>query len=130
MNVIYGDKWSNAKERPWNVISESAASILHHKRMPYIAMLSENEKLKFVIDIANESISIWFFDDLGRKYLQHDFQETEAGILFWGALMFWEYEENTTSLNISMVFSFSKNGDLFMDTMNWKTNELVEKKPK
>lgn len=127
MNIAYCDKWSNVKKKPWKMIDENMAKLLHAKRQPYAAVLSENEQPRFVIDIANNSVSVNFFDNLIRKYLQYDFQEIEKGKLFLKTAIYWEYEDDTDSKISGMIFGYQENGNIVMEIRNLKTGESEER---
>lgn len=127
MELIYCDKWSNIKKKPWEIIDEGTANLFHTKHKPYTVILSEDSAPKFIIDISDKSVSVNFLDNQIRKYLQYDFKVTKSGKLFLKTAINWEYEGNSDSETSCMIFGFQENGYTAMEKRDMKTGEVEER---
>lgn len=127
MDILYCDKWSNIKKKPWTVIDEDTAKLRHTKHQPYTAILSEGSKPRFIVDVSDKSVSVNFLDNLIRKHLQYDFEVTKSGRLFLKTTIYWEYEGDTDSETLRMIFGFQENGYTAMEKRNLKTGEVEER---
>lgn len=127
MEILYCDKWSNIKKKPWKIISEGTANLCHTKHQPYTAILSEGSKPKFIVDVSDKSVSVNFLDNLIRKHLQYDFEVTKGDKLFLKTAIYWEYEGDTDSETSCMIFGFQENGYTAMEKRNLKTGEVEER---
>lgn len=54
MEIYYCDKWSNIKKKPWNIIDENAAKILHGNRHSYTAVLNDGEQPKYLVNVTDK----------------------------------------------------------------------------
>ncbi|WP_276357434.1 hypothetical protein [Cohnella caldifontis] len=126
LSLSYCTKWALAKKKPWKIIDEETARECHHKRQPYSAIISKGENAIYIIDIANEWVSIIFLDDMLRQYLRYDFKEVEPGRLFLRGGYFWEYEGDTDNEMGRKIFRFEENGYSLLAEDNFLTNESRE----
>ncbi|UJA81060.1 hypothetical protein LSF16_10110, partial [Bacillus cereus] len=60
---------------------------------PYTAVLTEGENLKYVINVTKDWISVGFYDELVRKYLNYDFEVINDNKIFLRTAMYWEYND-------------------------------------
>ncbi len=64
-----------------------------------------------------------FYDDFTRKYLNYDFEVMSEGKIFLRAAMYWEYDEETSSL----ILGFREDGYIVMKKRDFN-NGLVEER--
>lgn len=127
MKVYYCDKWSDIKKKPWNILDDHTAYIYHQKHEPYTAVLIEDEKPKYIVNVTNERVSVGFYDDLFRKYLNYDFEIMSDGKIFLRTAMYWEYDDETETEVSSLILGFRKDGYIAMEKRDLKTGSVEER---
>ncbi len=93
MKIYYCDEWSDIKKKPWNIFDEHTACLHHQKRKPYTAILTEGEKPEYMVNVTKKWVSVSFYDELARKYLNYDFEVVSGDKLFLRTAMHWEYDD-------------------------------------
>ncbi|MBJ8007443.1 MULTISPECIES: hypothetical protein [Bacillus cereus group] len=127
MKIYYCDEWSDTKKKPWNIIDECKAYLCHQNHEPYTAMLTEGEKVKYVINVTKDWVSVGFYDGLVRKYLNYDFEVINDNRIFLRTAMYWEYDDATEKENTRLILNFRENGYTVMEKMDVNTG-LVEER--
>ncbi len=80
----------------------------HESRQPYVALLGGVDKPRFIIDVADNWVSVDFLDSRQRKYLSYNFKETESRRLFLKSAHFWDYVGDSDSPASSKLFNFER----------------------
>ncbi|KMM55887.1 hypothetical protein ACH95_18355 [Bacillus glycinifermentans] len=127
MKVYYCDEWSDIKKQPWNILDDRTAYLHHQKHEPYTAVLTEDEKPKYIVNVTNEWVSVGFYDDLTRKYLNYDFEVISNNKIFLRTAMYWEYDDVTEDEVSSLILGFHEDGHIAMEKTDFKTG-LVEER--
>ncbi|KQU63331.1 hypothetical protein ASG66_02650 [Bacillus sp. Leaf406] len=126
MRIYYCDEWSDIKKKPWNILDDRIAYTNHQMHEPYTAVLVEGEKPKYIVNVTNEWVSVGFYDDLFRKYLNYDFEVMGEGKIFLRTAMYWEYDEDDTEVS-RLILGFQEDGNIAMQKRELKTG-LVEER--
>lgn len=127
MNVYYCDEWSDIKKKPWNILDDRTAYTYHQKQEPYTAVLLDDEKPKYIINVTNEWVSVGFYDDQIRKYLNYDFEVMSDGKIFLRTAMYWEYDDETDTEVSSLILGFREDGYIAMEKRDLKTGSVEER---
>jgi hypothetical protein len=127
MKVYYCDEWSDIKKQPWNILGERTAYLHHQNHEPYTAVLIEDEKPKYIVNVTNEWVSVGFYDDLNRKYLNYDFEVISHGKIFLRTAMYWEYDDATEIEISSLILGFREDGHIVMEKTDFKTGSVEER---
>lgn len=127
MKVYYCDEWSDIQKRPWNILDDHAAYVCHQKNEPYTAVLTENEKTKYIVNVTNEWVSVSFYDDFTRKYLNYDFEVLNDGKIFLRTAIYWEYDDETDNEISSLILGFREDGYIAMEKRDFKTGFVEER---
>ena len=115
MDISYCEKWWISEKKPIRPMDGKSACLRHDKRQPYTAIISENEKPKFIINCTGKWVSVSFLDNIFRKYLQYDFKEVRENKLFLNTAMYWEYEGDTDKETSNMIYRFQEDGHTLME---------------
>ncbi|SHL52335.1 hypothetical protein SAMN02745136_05071 [Anaerocolumna jejuensis DSM 15929] len=126
MKIYYCDEWSDIKKKPWNIFDEQTACLHHQKKQPYTAILTEDEKPEYMVNVTKKWVSVSFYDERTRKYLNYDFEVVSDGKLFLRTAMHWEYDETGKELN-SLIIGYREDGYLAMEKRDFTTG-FVEKR--
>ncbi|AAT60140.1 hypothetical protein VSK70_04460 [Bacillus sp. WOD8 KX774193] len=118
MKIYYCDEWSDIRKKPWNMIDECKAYLCHQNNEPYTAVLTEGERIKYVINVTKDWISVGFYDELVRKYLNYDFEVINDNRIFLRTAMYWEYNDTNEKEKTSMIFNFQENGYTVMEKVD------------
>lgn len=127
MEIYYCDEWSDIKKKPWNILDGCTAHSHHQEHKPYTAILTEDEKPKFIVNVTNKWVTVSFYDDLTRKYLNYDFEVMSDGKIFLRTAMYWEYDDETDKEVSSLILGFREDGYIAMEKRDFK-NDLVEER--
>ncbi|WP_040949822.1 hypothetical protein [Gorillibacterium massiliense] len=130
MHVYYCDEWSDIKKKPWNILDERTASLCHEKKQQYTAVLTEDEKPKYIINVTQDWVSVGFYDDRTRKYLNYDFKVMSDAKLFLRTAMHWEYEGQTDKKASSLIIGFREDGHIAMEKRDLNTGSVEEREAK
>ncbi|MBG9795713.1 hypothetical protein ABD76_25925 [Paenibacillus dendritiformis] len=130
MKIYYCDEWSDIKKKPWNIFDEHTACLHHQKKQPYTAILAEDEKPEYIVNVTKEWVSVGFYDELTRKYLNYDFEVMRDGKLFLRTAMYWEYDEETDKELSSLIIGFREDGYIAMEKRDFKTGSVEEREAK
>ena len=127
MKVYYCDEWSDIKKKPWNILDEHTAYTHHQKREPYTAVLTKDDKPKYVINVTKEWVSVGFYDDLIRKYLNYDFEVISDSKIFLRTAMYWEYDDETDTEVSNLILGFREDGYIAMEKRDLKDGSVEER---
>ncbi len=127
MKVYYCDEWSDIKKKPWNILDERTAYTCHQKHEPYTAVLTEDEKPQYIVNVTNEWVSVSFYDDFTRKYLNYDFEVMNDGKIFLRTAMYWEYDDETDKEVSSLILGFREDGYIAMEKRDFTTGSVEER---
>lgn len=127
MKDYYCDEWSDIKKKPWNILDVRNAHACHQKHEPYTAVLIEDEKPKYVVNVTNEWVSVSFYDDFTRKYLNYDFEVMNDDKIFLRTAMYWEYDDETDKEVSSLILGFREDGYIEMEKKDFKTGSVEER---
>ncbi|EPY05638.1 hypothetical protein PAALTS15_18958 [Paenibacillus alvei TS-15] len=130
MQIYYCDEWSDIKKKPWNIFDEHTACQHHQKKQPYTAILAEDEKPEYIVNVTKEWVSVGFYDELTRKYLNYDFEVMSGGKLFLRTAMYWEYYDETDKELNSLIIGFREDGYIAMEKRDFKTGSVEEREAK
>ncbi|MEF2967764.1 hypothetical protein V3851_18185 [Paenibacillus sp. M1] len=130
MQMYYCDEWSDIKKKPWNILDELTASLCHQKKQQYTAVLSEDDKPKYIIEVTKDWVSVGFYDDLIRKYLNYDFKVMSDAKLFLRTAMYWEYDGQTDNEINSLIYGFREDGYIIMEKRDLITGSVEEREAK
>ena len=110
--IEYCQKWFFAKKQPIKPISPEEAEACHRDGRTYCAVIEGFESPTHLISIADDWVSVHFFDASKRAYLNYDFKAID-GRLFLSMAAFREYDARST-ITRSTLFSFSTDGAVVM----------------
>lgn len=127
MKALYCDKWSDIKKKPWNIIDEQTACTYHQKREPYTVAFIENERPKYIVNVTNEWVSVGFYDELIRKYLNYDFEVVNNGKIFLRTAMYWGYDTENDEAVSRLILGFREDGYIAMEKRDFKTGSIEER---
>lgn len=127
MEIYYCDEWSDIKKKPWNILDEHTAHTYHQKHKEYTAILTKDEKIKYIVNVTNEWVSVSFYDDFIRKYLDYDFEVMDNGKIFLRTAIYWEYDDETDKKESTLILGFRDDGYIAMEKRDFKTG-LVEER--
>ncbi|WP_242267152.1 hypothetical protein [Bacillus cereus group sp. BfR-BA-01518] len=127
MKIYYCDEWSDIRKKPWNMIDECKAYLCHQNNEPYTAVLTEGERIKYVINVTKDWISVGFYDELVRKYLNYDFEVINDNRIFLRTAMYWEYNDMNEKEKTSMIFNFQENGYTVMKKVDVNRGVVEER---
>lgn len=127
MKVYYCDEWSDIKKKPWNILDERTAYTCHLKHEPYTAVLTEDEKPEYIVNVTNEWVSVSFYDDFTRKYLNYDFEVMNEGKIFLRTAIYWEYDDETDKEVSSLILGFREDGYIAMEKRDFTTGSVEER---
>lgn len=127
MKIYYCDEWSDIRKKPWNMIDECKAYLCHQNNEPYTALLIEGERIKYVINITKDWVSVGFYDELVRKYLNYDFEVINDNRIFLRTAMYWEYNDTNEKEKTSMIFNFHENGYTVMEKVDVNRGLIEER---
>ena len=127
MKVYYCDEWSDIKKKPWNILDDRTAYTRHQKHEPYTAVLTADDNTKYIVNVTNEWVSVSFYDDFTRKYLNYDFEVISDGKIFLRTAMYWEYDDETDKEVSSLILSFREDGYIAMKKKDFKTGTVEER---
>ncbi|WP_149095417.1 hypothetical protein [Paenibacillus terrae] len=127
MKIYYCDEWSDIKKKPWNIFDEPTAYLHHKKNQPYTAVLTEDEKPKYIVNVTKDWVSVSFFDELTRKYLNFDFEVMGRGKLFLRTAIYWDYDDETDKEVSSLILGFREDGCIAMEKRDLKTGSVEER---
>ncbi|AZK45322.1 hypothetical protein [Paenibacillus lentus] len=130
MQIYYCDEWSDNKKKPWNILDEHTAYLHHQEKQPYTAILAEDEKPEYIVNVTKEWVSVGFYDELIRKYLNYDFEVMSGGKLFLRTAMYWEYDDETDKELNSLILGFQEDGYIAMEKRDFKTGSVEEREAK
>ncbi|MGN7765521.1 hypothetical protein [Paenibacillus sp. 22594] len=127
MKIYYCDEWSDIKKKPWNLFDEHTAFLYHQNKQSYTAVITEDEKPKYIVNVTSGWVSVGFYDEVIRKYLNYDFEVLGNGKLFLRTVMFWEYEEDTDKEESSLILGYQEDGYIAMEKRDFKTDSVEER---
>ncbi|EEK78350.1 hypothetical protein bcere0009_26780 [Bacillus cereus R309803] len=90
-------------------------------------MLTEGERIKYVINVTKDWVSVGFYDDLVRKYLNYDFEVINDNRIFLRTAMYREYNDTNEKENTRLILNFCENGYTVMEKMD-VNKRLVEER--
>lgn len=125
MSVQFCEKWFFAGNRPVKQMAMETARSRHLERRPYCAVIGGFAHPTHVVSVAREWISVHFFDESKRAYLNYDFKEIDEGRVFLSMAVFREYGSETTEIERSTSFSFASDGSVVMSVQEQR-GDLVE----
>jgi hypothetical protein len=121
--IDFCEKWLFAKSRPVRPIRSEAAEARHAKGHAYCAVIGGFDAPTHVVSLADDWVSVHFFDEVGRAYLNYDFKKSN-GRLFLSMAVFREYANDSFTILRSVTFSFSADGSVLMSVD--EQNEISE----
>lgn len=127
MQVYYCDEWSASKKKPWNPFDEPTAYLHHQEKRPYTAILAENDKPEYIVNVAKEWVSVSFLDEQTRQYLSYDFEVKSEGKLFLKSSAYWEYDDETNEEITSLILAFHEDGHIVMEKRDLRTGSVEER---
>ncbi|MCL2399163.1 MAG: hypothetical protein FWC91_05375 [Defluviitaleaceae bacterium] len=127
MKIIYCDKWSNTRRKPWNIIDTSQAHKNHINKTPYTVLIQENDKIKVIVEFTKFYVSVNFLNEFLNSYLRYTFHLIDNDFLFLKVAYYYYYDEENHDMLEGTVFSFSENGYVTMVKRDYKTGEIEER---
>lgn len=127
MVIQYFQKWVQIKKAPAVPFSLEEAQMRHQERKPYVAIISDDHKPLYVVDIAADWVSVSFLDDWARIYLDYDFRELRKGELFLNRAIHRQYKDGRDDILLSVMFKFEPDGKIYIERRNYETSIIEEK---
>ena len=127
MEIIYCDKWSNTRKKPWNIIDVAQAHRNHVDRTPYTALIQENGIAKVVVEFAKLYASVSWLNEFLDSYIRYTFHLIENDSLFLKVAYYFYYDKESHDMVEGIVFNFSEDGHVNMVKRNYKTGEIEER---
>ncbi|HZG74193.1 MAG TPA: hypothetical protein VEY51_21875 [Chondromyces sp.] len=72
-------------------------------------------------------VSVGFYNDLIRKYLNYDFEVMSDGKIFLRTAMYWEYDDETDTEVSSLILGFREDGYIAMEKGDLKAGSVEER---
>jgi hypothetical protein len=108
--ISYCERWVNRTRGSVDPLSPSVAEQRHREGMPYTAIISAGNVPRFVVEVARDSVGVYFLDEHQRPYLQYDFHEVTPGRLFMKRVIYREYDGSTDKIVEGQMFLFTPEG--------------------
>lgn len=125
MDIMYCNKWWLKKRCPVGIYKVEEAYKRHTNGEPYSVVITENNVVKYVLDILKNCVIVRFMNEKILPYLIYEFQVVDKEDIFLKTASYYEY--NTEKKEESIIFNFKKNGKIVIERRNFKTNEVEEK---
>lgn len=121
----YCKRWFIAKQRPIDVMTSEDALKLHQSGEPYTVVIRDSEgQPQNLIDVANDTYLVSFFDALKKVYLAYQFNVIE-GKLFLTFATHHEYDVETGKEVEKSVYAFKTDGSLHIEKRDYITSEVA-----
>ncbi|MBQ7775067.1 MAG: hypothetical protein IJ379_04015 [Lachnospiraceae bacterium] len=124
MKIVYCEEWSLFKKQPHKILSEQDAKKKAAKEETYTAVLYEDDKVRYVIEVNKAFLTVRFYNDAFEYYLLYGFEKKDDR-LFLNMAYHYAYldgEEQETTL-----FNFKENGEMVAERRNYISGEVEER---
>ena len=118
MRTEYFAKWFKAKNQGLQPLTVEEASLRHQRQEPYVALLSNNNRFLLLVDIAGQWVSVRFFDEHERIYLDYDFRMSNETDLFLKGALYRNFRDGEQKVASSCHFSFEPDGSYVVAVQN------------
>lgn len=125
MKIVYCKEWGLFLKKPHDVISEQFAREMHIQQKPYVAVIYENDIVKYVVEIDEVSETIRFYDENLNNYLVYIFIKKEDH-MFLKTSCYYSFDNEKKVEHIH--FNFEETGDMITEKRNYTNNTVVESK--
>lgn len=122
MNITYCFKWWLKKKRPIDILDNNHAREKHLKGEYYTAVISENDKVNYVVSIDQNYVVVKFMNDSTAPYLTYEFHRVKDDSVFLKFASFCQYdgEQEIEEMN----FNFEQDGTVYMEKINLVSGEV------
>lgn len=128
MDILYCNKWWLKNNEPiGGYIDAETARKKHMAREDYVAVIKENDDIKYIVEFLNKWICVRFINDDGNMYLFYSFKPAEEDNIFLKGACYYGFENGNDEETEMIGFNFSENGEIFMEKNNYITGETIEK---
>lgn len=125
MSTFYCRKWWFPRKRPIEIISEEVARNNHLQGLEYTAVLKCEGTISHIIEFGKKDVFVHFMNDEEMNYITYSFHK-DKDKLFLSAAYFHRYK-NKQEIEL-IIFSFQKNGNVYIEKRNFLNNKVLEKK--
>lgn len=124
IDIVYCMEWALFKKQPHNILSEHEAKERFINEGTYVAVLYENNNVKYVIEIDEVSLTVRFYNDNLENYLIYGFVK-KNNKLFMNMACHYTYLNNKKIEHI--IFNFNENGEMFTEKRDYVSGVVEEK---
>ena len=124
MKIVYCKEWSLFRKEPHCIISEAEAKDKHINGESYAAVIYEEEKVKNVLEINGDSLTVRFYNENQECYLLYGFVK-KGDKLFLNAAYHYLYD-NGEDIEMTL-FNFKDTGEVFMERRNNVSGEVEQR---
>ena len=123
IKTIYCEEWSLYRKEPHNVLSEDEAKRKSNNGESYVAVLYEDDDLKYVVGVNKMSLTVRFYNENLEDYLLYGFVKKQDK-LFLNMANHWNYSNG--EIIETILFNFKETGEMIVAKTNRLTNEVEE----
>ena len=116
MKIIYCKEWALFKKQPHDIITEQEAKNRYSKKESYVAVLYENNTLKYVVEIDGISETVRFYDDNLDNYLLYSFVKKGEN-MFLNTAYYYCFKEGKKVEHV--YFNFKENGEMVAEKRDY-----------
>jgi hypothetical protein len=127
MSLQYFEKWFFRQKTPILPLDATEAERRHIQRSHYVAVIANEEKPQFVVDLAGDWVSVLFLDDQRRIYLEYHFKDLLDGQIFLTNAVHREFEGNRDDVTFSTTFQFDRDGKVLMEKRDFRSSVVDER---
>ena len=128
MDIVYCSKWWLKNSQPIDIMNINLAKEKHFRGEYYTAVISENNRINYVLNISQDYIVVRFMNVNIKPYLIYEFHRIKDDDIFLKAVYFYQYDGEKRAEE--MTFSFEQDGTVYMEKINLLSSEVKEKKGK
>ena len=125
MGMYFCLKWWIRKKLPINIINTKKAEGMHRKKEIYSVVITKDNKVVNVLEIAKDYIIVRFMNENMHSYLIYEFHTKDDQRVFLKGAYYREYQEEK-EIELT-IYNFHENGYVFMEKQNLLTNEFEER---
>lgn len=123
--IVYGTEWLEDEKELVGILSVQEAEKKHKKKGIYVAVIYEDDSIKYVIEIYRGSVIVRFFNEDFENWLLYSFIEIDNK-LFQNLVWWWDYLDGRV-IEHYMVH-FKANGEMISEHWEFCTGETEDRK--
>ena len=125
--IRFGKSWFRARKQLTESWEEAAARTAHDQRLPYVAVSTDAERIRWYVEVSNDYFGVGFFDSSLREFLSYQFQELEPERLFLTMVTHRNFHGESDQVNNGTTYFFKPNGNVTLEEEDFTTGLLSTK---